>query len=118
MRVGLFTDALAHRSRADAFRFCAERGIADVELGVGGYSPAPHADLAALVASAGERERLLADLAGAGLALAALNASGNPLHPLPATAVAHDRTLRGAVELAALLGVERVVAMSGTPGGP
>src|SRR5581483_7149696 len=40
------------------------------------------------------------------------------LHPDPAIADAHTRALRGAVTLAALLGVDRVVAMSGCPGGP
>ena len=53
-----------------------------------------------------------------GIELVALNASGNPLHPNPDVAQAHGRALRGAVELAAELGVSRVVAMSGCPGGP
>src|SRR5258706_462373 len=53
-----------------------------------------------------------------GIGLVALNASGTPLHPAASTARAHDRALRGAVELAAALGVPRVVAMSGCPGGP
>jgi sugar phosphate isomerase/epimerase len=54
----------------------------------------------------------------AGCHLAALNASGNPLHPDATTSAAHDAALRGAVQLASLLGVDRVVAMSGCPGGP
>jgi sugar phosphate isomerase/epimerase len=118
MRVGLFTDGLAQRPRADALRFCAERGVTDVELGAGGYSPAPHLDLETLLASGDARARLLAELADAGAALAALNASGNPLHPQAEVREAHDRALRGAIRLAGLLGVERVVAMSGCPGGP
>ena len=50
--------------------------------------------------------------------LVALNASGNPLHPDAAVAAEHGRALREAVELAQELGVHRVVAMSGCPGGP
>ena len=57
-------------------------------------------------------------VAGARCRISALNASGNPLHPDPATSVPHDAALRGAIRLAALLGVETVVAMSGCPGGP
>jgi sugar phosphate isomerase/epimerase len=118
MRLALLTDALESRSQEDAFAWCAERGIAGVELGVGGYSPAPHLDLEELLASDEERERLAERLDEHGLELVALNASGNPLHPDAATARVHDRALRGAIELAAALDVPRIVAMSGCPGGP
>jgi sugar phosphate isomerase/epimerase len=117
VRIGLLTDALDRLSLAEAAAWCAECGIAAVELGVGGYSSAPHLDRAAL-AEQGGRDRLLGTLADAGLELAALNASGNPLHPDAAVAERHDAALRGAIELAAALRVTRVVAMSGCPGGP
>jgi sugar phosphate isomerase/epimerase len=52
----------------------------------------------------------------AGLGLSALNVSGNPLHPKPEVATRHDTDLRNAVRLAAQLGVDRIVAMSGCPG--
>jgi sugar phosphate isomerase/epimerase len=118
MRIALLTDALESRRQEEAFAWCAERGIAGVELGVGGYSPAPHLDLEALLANESERERLAERLDEHGLEIVALNASGNPLHPDTATARDHDRALRGAIELAAILEVPRVVAMSGCPGGP
>jgi sugar phosphate isomerase/epimerase len=117
MRIGLFTDALEHLSLEDAADWCADRGLAAVELGVGGYSPAPHATLSLLEDRAG-RERLLGTLADRGLELAALNVSGNPLHPVETVGRGHADELLGAVELAHLLGVERVVAMSGCPGAP
>ena len=105
MRPGLFTDGLAHLPLSQAVAWCAARGIVDLELGVGGYSPAPH-----LVDGAAET------IAGGGCRIAALNASGNPLHPDPDVARDHDGALRTAVALAARLGVDRVVAMSGCPG--
>jgi sugar phosphate isomerase/epimerase len=118
MRCGLFTDGLMHL-RLDAMAaWCVDRGITDLELGAGGFSPAPHLDLDALLAHDGARTALLERLEAAGCRIAALNASGNPLHPDPATAVPHDRALRGAIELAPMLGVDRVVAMSGCPGAP
>ena len=46
-----------------------------------------------------------------------MNAAGNPLHPDPAVGERHAALLRGAVELAALVGCDRVVTMSGCPGG-
>ena len=117
MKIGLLTDALEHLSVETATAWCAERGIAAVELGVGGYSPAPHADLSLLLDSRG-RGRLLALLRDAGLELAALNASGNPLHPDERIRKKQDEDLRGSIQLAQLLGAPRVVAMSGCPGTP
>jgi sugar phosphate isomerase/epimerase len=118
LTIALLTDALGHRSLTDTLQWCAARGVEAVELGVGGYSPAPHADRAALLAGAAARRELQTHLGDAGIELVALNASGNPLHPDAAVAGEHERALREAVLLAAQLDVERVVAMSGCPGGP
>jgi sugar phosphate isomerase/epimerase len=105
-------------SLGHVLEWCAERDVAGVELGVGGYSPAPHISRADLISSGSHRRELQDSLERAGVELVALNASGNPLHPDASIAVEHERALRGAVTLAHTLGVERVVAMSGCPGGP
>ncbi|MGI8571465.1 MAG: sugar phosphate isomerase/epimerase family protein [Solirubrobacteraceae bacterium] len=102
----------------DALEWCADRGLMGVELGVGGFSRAPHADRARLVASSQSRRDLQTRLLDAGLELVAINAYGNPLHPDAAIANEHDQALREAITLAGDLGVDRVVAMSGCPGGP
>jgi sugar phosphate isomerase/epimerase len=114
----LLTDGLAHLELDEALAWCASRDLTAVELGVGGYSPAPHVDRAALLSDGRAREELLATLADAGMRLAALNASGNPLHPRRDVAAAHDAALRESLRLASELGCDRVVAMSGCPGGP
>jgi sugar phosphate isomerase/epimerase len=116
--LAVLTDALDHLSLAGALEWCAERRVTGVELGVGGYSSAPHVEVRDLIASPRARRELSAGLAAAGLTVVALNASGNPLHPDPTTALDHARALRDAVILADELGVERIVAMSGCPGGP
>jgi sugar phosphate isomerase/epimerase len=118
VNVGLLTDALSDRPLEAALAWCAERRITAVELGVGGYSSSPHADLSRLLAHRSARDVLLGATSAAGTALVALNVSGNPLHPSERVAAEHDRALRGAIELARTLGVPRVVAMSGCPGGP
>jgi sugar phosphate isomerase/epimerase len=117
LKIGLLTDALDRLTLIEALDWCAERDIAAVELGVGGYSGTPHADLTLLGDAAG-RDRLLGLLAERELELAALNVSGNPLHPDRAIGARHDTDLRAALQLAHTLGVPRVVAMSGCPGGP
>jgi sugar phosphate isomerase/epimerase len=116
--IALLTDALGDMPLDAALAWCAGHGITAVEIGVGGYSPAPHIDLEQVLSSQAERVRFRERLDSHGVELVALNASGNPLHPDAAIAKAHDRALRGAAELAATLGVSRVVAMSGCPGGP
>jgi sugar phosphate isomerase/epimerase len=118
MQIGLLTDAFAHLTRAQTLAWCAAHGIGCVEFGTGGYSIAPHASLAQLSASEPARRALADELAGHGLTLGALNVSGNPLHPDPAVSQRHDADLRATLELAQHLGVTRVVAMSGCPGGP
>jgi sugar phosphate isomerase/epimerase len=118
VHLSLLTDALAHLDLDEALTWCAARDLTGVELGVGGYSPAPHLDRAALLGDRRARDQLLKILANAGVHLAALNASGNPLHPKRDVARAHDAALRESLRLASELGCDRVVAMSGCPGGP
>ena len=117
IRIGLLTDAMADRSLAEVCDWTARTGlIQELELGVGGYSPAPHCDAAELLAHPGATHAWRKVLDDAGLGISALNVSGNPLHPDPAVAERHDRELRNAIRLAAQLGISRIVAMSGCPG--
>ena len=117
MRVGLFTDGLAHLGRREALGWCAERGIEDLEMGVGTWSPRPHLDLPRLLAEPAERDRLQGELREHGQRLACVNAAGNPLTPARTGRGEAQAALRGAIELAALLEVDTVVTMSGCPGG-
>ncbi len=86
-----------------------------VELGSGGYAPHPHCDRRLLLSDAPARRRWLSELERRDYALAALNAWGNPLHPDAELAERHDRDLRETIRLAALIGVDRVVALAGCP---
>lgn len=110
MRIGLFTDALADRPLVAALDWLASEvpAVRDVEVGTGGYSPAPHCDRGELLASEAARKEWQAGIASLGFTLAALNVSGNPLEDS-----SHDLALRETIRLAALLGVDTVVCMSG-----
>jgi sugar phosphate isomerase/epimerase len=117
IRIGFFTDAMPERTLEDVAAWAVRTGLfQDLEIGVGGYSPAPHCNAAQLLGSAQALRQWQATFDKAGLGISALNVSGNPLHPNPELAQPHDRDLRNAIRLAAALGVERVVAMSGCPG--
>jgi sugar phosphate isomerase/epimerase len=117
MRIGLFTDGLKDLSRRDAFAWCAAHGITDVEMSVGTWGARTHLDLDRLLTERAERDLLARDLAEFGLTFSAVNAAGNPLHPEPAARKEAQDALHGAVELAHLLGIDRVVTMAGCPGG-
>ena len=91
--------------------------VTDLEIGAGGYAPHPHCDVTALLASDQGRAAWRGEIDRHGLRIDALNAWGNPLHPDAELAREHDRALRDAIRLAALLGATRVVALAGCPGG-
>ncbi|MFL5925762.1 MAG: sugar phosphate isomerase/epimerase family protein [Gaiellaceae bacterium] len=110
MRIGLFTDALPERPLDAVLDWLAVEvpPLRDVEIATGGYSPAPHCDREALLADGGARGAFLATIESRDFQLAALNVSGNPLE-----IAEHDRALRETIELAGLLGIDRIVCMSG-----
>ena len=117
MRIGLFTDGLKHLPRRDALTWAAAHDITDVEMSVGTWGGRTHLDLARLLRDAGARDELKRDLDDAGIRFSAVNAAGNPLHPNPAARAEAQAAVKGAIELAALLGIDRVVTMAGSPGG-
>lgn len=120
MQLGLLTDSLSTLSRLEALDLAVELGIETVEIGLGGahggWSPAPHADLVELLDDPAARRRLQSDITDRGLRLEALNAAGNPLHPV--LGERDDAVLRGALRIAEDLGVDTVVTMSGLPAAP
>jgi sugar phosphate isomerase/epimerase len=117
MRIGPVTDGLPALRSAELLSTAAELGIATLEFGCGNWSSAPHLDLDGLLASERARDDFLGRIAAHGLAISALNCSGNPLHP-GASGAAHRAVTSKTIRLAGILGVPRVVLMSGCPGGP
>jgi sugar phosphate isomerase/epimerase len=115
VRLALVTEGMIHRTLDELMDWLTEciPEVRDLEVGTGGYSPLGHSPLRL---SAAGRRRWHARLSARGFRIAAFNVSGNPLHPNPAIARRHDRALRRTIELAADLGVDRIVAMSGCPG--
>jgi len=117
MRIGMVTDSLGHLPMDELLRTSAQLGIEMLEFPCGNWSSAPHLDLDALLAGKAARAEFVARLRDHGLELSALNCSGNPLHP-GELGQRHRAVTSKTIKLAGLLGVERVVLMSGCPGGP
>lgn len=117
MKIGMITDSLSALSFEAMLAAAAELKLETLEFACGNWSTAPHLDLGAMLDSVAARRDFAAKVADHGLAVAALNCSGNPLHPGPKGALHHRITL-DTIRLASLMGVDRVVMMSGLPGGP
>jgi sugar phosphate isomerase/epimerase len=117
MQIGLNTDSLATLSFDEALDVAAAVGIETIELSTGNWSNAPHAELDELVSSAAARRELTEKIERRGLVLEAFNCSGNPVHP-GEEGPQHDAVTRKTIELAAEMGIERIVMMSGCPGAP
>jgi sugar phosphate isomerase/epimerase len=113
----MITDSVASLDFEAMLELADRLGLDTLEFACGNWSPAPHIDRAALLADAGARRDFLARLAAHKLTISALNCSGNPLHP-GEEGRSHDQVTRETIRLAGLLGVERVVMMSGCPGAP
>ena len=118
MRIGLFTDGLMHLGFAAALARAAGLGIQAIEIGTGNFSPAPHCDLNRLLCNPPARSEFLQAIHSHHLELAALNCSGNPIHPNKQVAERAADVTRKTLQLAGHLEVERVVCMSGCPGTP
>jgi sugar phosphate isomerase/epimerase len=114
VRLALVTEGLIHRSLDGVMDWLDEHApeIRDLEVAAGGYSPEGHSPLPL---SSGERRAWIGHIRARGLAVIALNVSGNPLSPVASVGARHDRDLRAAIEVAAELGIPRIVAMSGAP---
>lgn len=117
MKLGLYSDSLGQMSFSACLDFAGRNGLTHVEIGTGNWSSAPHMDLDKMLASADRRAELAEMVASRGLRLSALNCSGNPLCP-GAPGEKHRDTTAKTIALAAMLGLDRIVTMSGCPAGP
>ncbi|MDT0542903.1 MULTISPECIES: sugar phosphate isomerase/epimerase family protein [Streptomyces] len=115
MKLGAYTAVLHDQPLTETLRTLRELGLESAEINSGGFLPAPHLPIDEIRAGQDARDGYLARFAAEGITLTALNCNGNPLHPDPQVRDKHAQDVRDAIELAALLGVKRVVTMSGLP---
>ncbi|HVZ00604.1 MAG TPA: sugar phosphate isomerase/epimerase [Dongiaceae bacterium] len=117
MKIGMITDSLGGLGFDEMLKASAELGLEMLEFACGNWSSAPHVNLDEMLESESARKSFLAKVADHGLAISALNCSGNPLHPGNKGKLHHEVTLK-TFRLAKLLKIDRIVMMSGLPGGP
>jgi sugar phosphate isomerase/epimerase len=115
MKIGMVSDSLGHLPREAMLDRAAALGVEGIEFNAANWTSAPHLDLKAMLAGAGERKALQESMKRRGLEIIALNANGNQLHP--AEGRQQSDALYDTVRLANALGIRTVVCMSGLPEG-
>jgi sugar phosphate isomerase/epimerase len=115
MKLCAVSDSLGSLSFNEAAKASAVLGLEALEIGMGNWSAAPHANLQSLLESKEKRREFLSVFEKNGLSLAALNCSGNQLHPVDGER--QSKVVYDTIRLAELLGVDTIVLMSGLPGG-
>jgi sugar phosphate isomerase/epimerase len=118
MRLGLYDAVLHDRSLPEALDVIAAAGLTGIEINTGGFLPAQHVPtFDDVLVSDAARDDYLAIFEGTGVQIAGLNCNGNPLHPNEIIGRKHAEDVRRSIRLAQRLGQDRVVTMSGLPGG-
>ena len=114
MKLGFVSDSLGGMSFEQMLDAASNLGVDGVEVNTGGWSAAPHFDLAIMRQSPDARRAFQDAFLTRGLEIICLNANGNPLHPAdPAQATCLEDTIRVAGEM----GIRTVCTMSGLPAG-
>lgn len=118
MKLGVYNAILHDRPLPEALKVIADLGLTGIEINTGGFLPAVHVPtMDQILESDAARDDYLAIFEGTGVSIAGLNCNGNPLHPKREIGEKHAEDIRRSIRLARRLGQNRVVTMSGLPGG-
>jgi sugar phosphate isomerase/epimerase len=115
MKLGAYTACLHDKPLPEVLKILADLGLESAEINSGGFIAEPHLPTN-LRESETSRQEYLGLFDAAGITLTALNCNGNPLDANAARREKHSADILRSIEVAAALGVKRVVTMSGTPG--
>ena len=95
---GAYTACLQDRNLDEVLDILVANGLSGAEVNVGGFIPSPHAHVDLLLGNEKARAQYLAKFASRGMTLSGLNASGNPLSPLPGVGPKHSEDVYKAIE--------------------
>ena len=114
MKLGFVSDSLSGMLFQEMLDHATRMGVSGIEVNTGGWSTAPHFNLALMKQSAEARKGFLKAFNERELEVISLNANGNPLHP---TDPAQGECLRDTIRVAGGMGIKTVCTMSGLPAG-
>jgi sugar phosphate isomerase/epimerase len=115
VKLGVYTAVLHDKTLREALATISGLGLVGAEVNAGGFLPTPHLPATELLSGELEPSTYLAVFEEAGVELTGLNVNGNPLHADAEVGPEDAEDLRRAIQVAARLGVHRVVTMSGLP---
>jgi len=116
VKPGLFTFQVSDIPFEQLLDEAASSGIQAVELGVTGNTLTRGLEVEQLLGNTDRRAQLVQQVSSRGLSISAINAMCNPLHPDLEIRTRNLAGLKAAIQLAAKLGVNRVVTGAGCPG--
>lgn len=115
MKLGVYNAILHDKPLPEALATIASLGLEGIEINSGGFLPPVHIPVDDLLAGTVSAADYLATFEGTGVSIEGLNCNGNPLHPDPEVGPEDADDLRKSIRVAGLLGIDRVVTMSGLP---
>ena len=116
IRIGVFDTAFRELSTEQLVELIKELKIEAVEIGSGNDPGNAHCDREGLLADDAKRRAYAALFEKNNILISAFSCHGNPVHPDREKAQREDRVYRRSIDLAARMGVNRVVCFSGCPG--
>ncbi len=116
LRIGVFDTAFHDLSTEQMIDEIKSLRIEAVEIGSGNDPGNPHCDRETLLADDAKRRAYAALFEKNQIPISAFSCHGNPVHPNREKAGREDRVYRQTIDLAAKMGVNRIVCFSGCPG--
>jgi len=116
IRIGVFDPAFRDLSLEQLIEIIKQFKIEAVELASGNQVGSPHCDREGLLADKSKQRAYVALFEKNDIMISAFSCHGNPVHPDRDKAQREDRVYRQTIELAAQMGVNRMVCFSGCPG--
>src|ERR1700747_1491670 len=107
MKLGVMSSGIAALGWEKALAYCQELGLEAIELPCGAYAKSKLLDAETVLAEASWQQKIKDDVARHGLVISALSCHGNPVHPDPDIARAHERVQDVTARLAEEPGAQR-----------
>lgn len=117
MKLGVFTVMFSPMPYEHMLDYVSSVGVQAVEIACGAYVGDTYCKSAQLLNDEAAAAAFKQAVEDRGLAISALSAHANPLHPDPVVGEAHREAVKNGIRLASRLGIETFITFSGCPGG-
>jgi sugar phosphate isomerase/epimerase len=116
MKLSIFTVLYKNKPLNTVLDIFKNKDIAHIEVGAGGFIGKEHCNPSILLENKSERQKFCNLFKKREMEISSLSCHGNPVHPQEHLAQKYHQDIKDAIDLAAVLGVERIVTFSGCPG--